>query len=56
MIVLNSITNPFCERSSVDNRTMSGRVVVDYDGEGHSVKIDIDNAGSSVSLSRVRFM
>ena len=56
MIVLNSITNVFYERSSVDSRTMLGRVVVDYDAEGHNVKIGIDNAGSSASLSRVRFM
>ena len=38
------------ERSSVESREISDGVVLDYDGEGHLVGIDIDNASTKVEL------
>jgi uncharacterized protein YuzE len=41
------------ERTSVESREISEGVVLDYDGEGHLVGIDIDNASTKVQLDEV---
>jgi uncharacterized protein YuzE len=40
-------------RPSVDSREVSEGVVLDYDGEGNLVGIDIDNASQKLDLSEV---
>jgi len=37
-------------RESVESREVSAGVVLDYDGEGHLVGIDIDNASGKLDL------
>ena len=42
-----------CERAGVDCREVSHGAVLDFDGEGRVVGIDIDNASRVVDLSRL---
>ncbi len=41
------------ERPSVESREVSEGIVLDYDGQGRLVGIDIDNASSKVDLQRL---
>jgi uncharacterized protein YuzE len=41
------------EKASVDSREVAPGVVLDFDGEGHLVGIDIDQASKTVTLSRL---
>jgi uncharacterized protein YuzE len=41
------------EKSSVESREISEGVVLDYDGEGNLVGIDIDNASTKVQLKEL---
>jgi uncharacterized protein YuzE len=41
------------EKPSVESREISEGVVLDYDGAGNIVGIDIDNARSKVQLDRL---
>jgi uncharacterized protein YuzE len=41
------------EKASVDPREVAPGVVLDFDGEGHLVGIDIDQASKTVTLSRL---
>jgi uncharacterized protein YuzE len=43
----------FTERPSVESTEIAAGVVVDFDGEGRVVGIDIDNARNKVDLDRV---
>jgi uncharacterized protein YuzE len=41
------------ERTSVDSREVAPGVVLDFDGKGNLVGIDIDHASKVVNLSRL---
>lgn len=41
------------EKASVESREVSEGVVLDYDGEGNLVGIDIDNASKKVQLEQL---
>jgi uncharacterized protein YuzE len=41
------------ERTSADSREVAPGVVLDFDGEGNLVGIDIDHASRIVNLSRI---
>jgi uncharacterized protein YuzE len=41
------------EQTSVESREVSEGVVLDYDGDGNLVGIDIDNASRKVQLDRL---
>lgn len=41
------------ERPSVESREISEGIVLDYDGEGTLVEIDIDNASTKVAIDRL---
>jgi len=41
------------EKTSADSREVAQGVVLDFDGEGHLVGIDIDRASQIVNLSRL---
>ncbi len=43
----------FTDRPSVESTEIAAGVVVDFDGEGRVVGIDIDNARHKVDLDRV---
>ena len=43
----------FTERPSVESTEIAAGVVVDFDGQGRVVGIDIDNARNKVDLDRV---
>jgi uncharacterized protein YuzE len=43
----------FTERPSVESTEIAAGVVVDFDGKGRVVGIDIDNAHNKVDLDRV---
>ena len=43
----------FSERPSADSREVAPGVVLDFDGNGRLVGIDIDNASKLVDLSRI---
>jgi len=43
----------FTERPSVESTEIAAGVVVDFDGQGRVVGIDIDNARNKVDLGRV---
>ena len=43
----------FTERPSVESAEIAAGVVVDFDGQGRVVGIDIDNARNKVDLDRV---
>jgi uncharacterized protein YuzE len=43
----------FTERPSVESTEIAAGVVVDFDGQGRVVGIDIDNASNKVDLDRV---
>lgn len=40
-------------KTSVDSREISQGVVLDYDGDGNLVGIDIDNASTKVDLQEI---
>ncbi len=48
-----SIYVEFTERPSVESTEIAAGVVVDFDGQGRVVGIDIDNARNKVDLDRV---
>ena len=41
------------ERGSVESREISEGVVLDYDGQGNLVGIDIDNASTKVEIHKL---
>jgi uncharacterized protein YuzE len=41
------------ERGSVESREISDGVVLDYDGQGNLVGIDIDNASTKVEIHKL---
>jgi uncharacterized protein YuzE len=41
------------ERTSTESREVSEGVVLDYDGDGNLVGIDIDNASTKVQLDKL---
>jgi uncharacterized protein YuzE len=41
------------ERPSVESREISEGIVLDYDGEGTLVGIDIDNASTKVAIDKL---
>lgn len=41
------------ERPSVESREISDGIVLDYDGEGRLVGIDIDNASQKVEMQQL---
>jgi len=41
------------EQASVESREVSEGIVLDYDGAGNLVGIDIDNASAKVQLNRL---
>ena len=41
------------EQASVESREISEGVVLDYDGQGNLVGIDIDNASTKVEIRRL---
>ena len=41
------------ERTSVESREVSEGIVLDYDGDGNLVGIDIDNASEKIDLQRL---
>jgi uncharacterized protein YuzE len=41
------------EKTSADSREVAPGVVLDFDGDGHLVGIDIDHASKIVDLSRL---
>jgi uncharacterized protein YuzE len=43
----------FTERPSVESTEIAAGVIVDFDGQGRVVGIDIDNARNKVDLDRV---
>jgi uncharacterized protein YuzE len=43
----------FTERPSMESTEIAAGVVVDFDGQGRVVGIDIDNASNKVDLDRV---